>query len=260
VVLESYFDGAAGPNRDCLTLATACGTTEQWTELTSEWNEVLARHGANFLHATDAVSLQNDFHRDKGWSKVSVDALILDCVGVIARHLSVPGPFTNIARPGLHVVTLTIPLEDYRRARKALSTLPNSVADICTSESLGFCFRWGRRIGADTYKLYFDQGERFYGHVYDRKHNKKSKKAIAAMKDVVCLCESNMRSVPAIQLADLFAWCITHNHAVTREWHDRLHGLPWYSLYLDYNYLLNPKPGALEQTSAWDLPSRKAYP
>jgi hypothetical protein len=209
VVLEGYFDGAGGPNRDRLTLATACGTSDQWNAFTLEWNAALARHKADFIHTTDAVSLQNDFHSDNGWSKDSVDALISECVGVIAKHLSVPGPLKSapgllrqIARPGLHVVTLTIPLEDYRKARKVLSTLPNSVAEICTSESLGFFFRWGSQIGAESYRLYFDQGEPFYGHVCDRKHNRKSKKAIAAMKDVVHLGEANMRLVPALQLAD----------------------------------------------------------
>jgi hypothetical protein len=260
VVLESYFDGAYGPNRDNITLATACGTSEQWNVFTSEWREVLGKHEAEFLHTTDAVSLQNEFHPDNGWSRDSVDALISDCVEVIAKHLSLPGPFREISRPGLHVVTLTIPLNDYRKARKVVAKLPNSITELCTSESLGFCFNWGRRIGAQFYHLYFDQGEPFYGHAHDRKVGKKSKKAITLMKDVVHLGQSNMRVVPALQLADLFAWCITHNDAVTRKWHERLHDIPWDSLYLDYGYLVNPTPGALERTADWNLPQRKVYP
>jgi len=263
VILESYFDGGNQANStqyDRLTLATACGTSEQWGVFTSEWNKVLIKHKAAFLHTTDAVSLQQDFSRDRGWSRESVDALILDCVGVIAEHISLPGPFGNIARPGLHVVTLTIPLDDYRRARESNSNLPNSVTEICASESLGFCFRWGRRVGAHLYYLYFDQGEPFYGHVCDRKRNKKSRRAITLMENVALLGESDMRGVPALQLADLFACCINHNDAVSREWHGRLHGLAWDSLYLDYGFLVKPAPGALERTAAWNLPRRRPNP
>jgi hypothetical protein len=261
VVIKSYFDGGNEANSlqyDRVTLATACGTSEQWNVFTSDWDKVLTKHNNTaFLHTTDAVSLQREFSKDNGWSKESVDALISDCVSVIAEHISIPGPFGNIAKPGLHVVTLTIPLDDYRRARESDPRLPNSVAEICVSESLGFCFKWGRRIGAEFYQLYFDQGEPFFGHIYDRRHNKKSKKEITPMEKVVHLGESDMRVTPPLQLADLFAWCINHNDAVSREWHGNLHGLAWDSLYLDYDFLLRPTPGALERTAAWNLPRRK---
>lgn len=260
MILKSYFDGGNEANSqqyDRVTLATACGTLEQWEAFDSAWNEVLRTHNAPFLHTTDAVSLQQEFSRKEGWSRESVDFLISDCVAVIGEHLSTPGPVGNIAKPGLHVVTLTIRLDDYRRARESNSNLPNSVTEICTSESLGFCFRWGRRIGAQDYHFYFDQGEPFYGHVCDRKSNKKARKAITPMQNVTHLGESDMRVVPALQAADLFAWCINHNDVVSREWHGRLHGLPWDSLYLDYDLLLKPIPGALERTAAWNLPRRK---
>jgi hypothetical protein len=261
VILKCYFDGGNEANSlryDRITLATTCGTDEQWTAFESEWNEVLARHKAPFLHTTDAVSLQQEFSAKNGWTRESVGAFIIDCVAVIENHLSIPGPFGNIAKPGLHIVTLTIPLDDYRRAKITDPKLPNSVTEICTSESLGFCFKWGRRIGAEEYHLYFDQGEPFYGHVYDRRHNRKSKKAITPMDKVIYLGEADMRVTPALQLADLFAWCINHNDAVTREWHGRLHSLPWDSLYLDYSLLLQPMPGALERTETWNLPKRRA--
>ncbi len=261
MILKSYFDGGNEANSrqyDRITLATACGTSEQWSALELSWNEVLRKHNAAFLHTTDAVSLQREFSRENGWSKESVDFFILDCVSVIAEHLSTPGAFGHLAKPGLHIVTLTIPLDDYRRAKESNSKLPNSVTEICASESLGFCFRWGRRIGAQWHHLYFDQGEPFYGHVYDRKHNRKSKKAITLMEKVVDLEESDMRVVPALQIADLFAWCINHNDVVSREWHRRLHGLPRDSLYLDYDLLLKPTPGALERTADWNLPKRRS--
>jgi len=267
VVLKGYFDAgnqADSRRYDRITLATACGTGDQWHDLESAWKEILVTHKAPFLHTTNSVCLQKEFSKDKGWNHGKVDRFISDCVGAIEHHLSVPGkiiipgsPFRNVTKPGLYVVTLTIPLDDYRRARGVRSSLPNSVTEICASESLGLCFNWGRHVGAQWYELYFDQGEPFYGHVYDRKHNKKSRKAITPMDKVVHLGELDMRVVPALQMADLFAWCINHNDAVSRKWHERLHSLYWDSLILDYDHLLKPTPGALERTAAWKLPRRK---
>lgn len=194
-----------------------------------------------------------------------MDDLISDCVRVIERHLYIPKgkvdpalPFGDIAKPGLMVVTLTIPLDDYKRAQKNNPDLPNSVTEICATESLSFSFKWGRKIGTLRYELYFDQNEPFYGHAYDRRHNKKAKKDIDIMKRVHHLGESDMRVVPALQVADLFAWCINHNEDVRRNWHHYLHSLPnWGSLILDYGYLANSTLGVLKRMAMWKLPQRK---
>jgi len=269
VVLKGNFDGgnqADSRQYDRVTLALACGTCEQWTPFESEWRNTLASRGASLLHTTNAVCIQKEFSQDKGWDDAKVDGLIDGCVSVIERHICVPTegqvplglPFSpNIVKDGIMVVTLTIPLVDYERARKVVPRLPNSVNEICTSECLGFCFQWGRRVKADWFELYFDQGEPFYGHVYDRRNNKKSKKRITLMDKVVVLAEVDMRVSAALQVADLFAWCINHKDGVRREWHDRLNRLPWGSTILDYDHLVNPTPGALERTSDWGLPKRK---
>ena len=109
MILKSYFDGgnqADGLHGDCITLATACGTGEQWDMFESAWNEVLQKHNASFLHTTEAVSLQQAFHKDKGWNRESVDALISDCVDVISAHLCVRGPFGGVFRSGLNASRL----------------------------------------------------------------------------------------------------------------------------------------------------------
>lgn len=269
MVLKGYFDGgnqADSTQYDRITLATALGTCEQWSALEWSWKEVIENHKAQFLHTTNAIGLKKEFAKEKGWDDGRVDSLISDCVNVIDQHIVepgrivVPGPYglrQNITKFGLFVTTLTIPLSDYQRVKKINPKLPNSVTEVCTTESLGFCFKWGKIHDADSYELFFDQGEPFFGHAYDRKHNKQSKKDIAAMKQVVVLAEADMRVSPALQIADLFAWCINHNDDVRRDWHKKLHSLPWNSLVLDYDHLLNPTPGALERTAAWNLPTRK---
>jgi hypothetical protein len=265
VVLKGYFDGGQTADNDRVTLACACGTCEEWEPVELAWKRVISEHQAPPLHTTDAIALQKEFSREKGWNNEKVDAYISACVDVIegslakAGRILVPttsGLLPNIAKPGLNVFTMTIPFEDFRRARE-VRNLPNSISELCASETLGFVFRWGRRIGVEGYQLYFDQGEPFYGHVYDRKHNKKSKKDIALMNKVVHLGESDMSVSPALQIADLFAWCINHNDDLRRKWHERLGYLSWDSYILTYEYLIKPTPGALERTAAWNLPNRR---
>ena len=269
VVLESYFDGANKADLklyDRVVLASASGTTEQWDAFQADWRKMLGQHNnAPYLHTTDAISLQDPFSKKNGWDVDCVDALILDCVRVIKRHVAMPSLVPGEFRPGLRVVTLTVYLEDYKKAREKNPKIPNSVNEICTSELLGFVFRWGRKIDADCYHLYFDQGEPFYGHVRNRIDSSRVRRDIQVLEKVAVLAEADMRSVPALQLADLFAWCISHNdNPSKRLWHRSLNDLPidpsWESVYLDEGYLLNPTPGALERTAAWGMPQRRLEP
>jgi len=264
VLLKCYFDGGnevdwEQPDRIVrMTLATVCGLSEQWRAFDPYWKKVLHNHKAPPLHTTDAVSLQGEFSKSKGWTRESVDALILDCVRLIGEHIAIPLEIPGVeARHGIFVTTLSIKPDDYRKARETLPLLPNSVADILASESVGFCFQWGMHIGTHWYQFYFDQGESFYGHVRDRLNQPKSKKAIPLMSKVARLGESNMRESPALQVADLFAWCINHNDHVVRDWHQLLHGLPWRSLFLDHDLLCRPKEGTLERIASWKLPRRR---
>lgn len=256
-MLRCYFDGgndATSGQQDRITLATVCAMDEQCSALAVLWNEVLRAHGAEFLHTTNAATLNEEFAKEKGWDEELVDRFISDCVGLIEQH------HATAEKPGINAVTLTIPLNDYRRARQA-AKLPNSVYEICATESLSFCFKLGKYIGAESYELYFDRGEPFYGHVCDRRNNRKPRRDIPLMEKVTRLDELNMRTVPALQIADLFAWCINHNEAAFRSWHKRLNDLrSWWSPILDYEHLVEPTLSALERIAAWNLPARRLIP
>jgi hypothetical protein len=269
MVLKAYFDGANKADLnlyDRVVLATVLGTSDQWDAFIADWKMVLESHNkVPYLHTTDAVTLNGPFSKKNGWNDALVDNLILDCVRAVKRHIAMPSLVPGEFRPGLRVVTMTIYLEDYKRAREKKPEMPNSVNEICTSEMLGFVFRWGRKIGAEWYHLYFDRSEDFYGHVRDRKDNKKIRKDVPLLERVAVLVEAEMQLTPGLQLADLFAWCISHNDATSKRlWHRALDDLPidpsWESAYMDEGYLLNPTPGALERTQAWGMPQRRLKP
>ena len=217
------------------------------------------RHRVDYLHTTDAVSLRNDFAKEKGWSKTRVDAFIGDCVDVIGRQINIPdGVPGRRPREGLYPVTLTIPFDDWIRAKKTLPELPDTIEELCATESFSFALKWGRYIGAKKYQAYFDRGEHFYGHIRNRWQHPKAKKDIEMMKDIISVDEAISRYAPALQMADLFAWSINRANQETREWHIRLHSLPYKSPLLDYEHLIKPRPGVLEIIDSWGLPPRKS--
>lgn len=257
VVTKSYFDCALRPA--AVSVATVSGTISQWDRFDKSWSAVVAKHGAGFLHTTDAVALKEDFR--EGWTDDSVDAFIWDCVSVIDDCILKPSPIPGIPlRDGLMAVTLTIGLEDYRRARGRNNTLPNNIYDVLATETASFAFKWGKHIGANWYHLYYDQGESLCGHIRTRMRNRKVVRDVPILKKIANIAEPNMRVTPALQMADLFAWCISHNDRVLRSWHKRLHGLQWNSLDLPYELLIRPMKGVFERTAKWKLPVRARFP
>jgi hypothetical protein len=262
VVLKSYFDGsnhADSSEHERISIAAVCGTGKQWKRFDTAWKKVLYKHHADYLHTTDAISLQNDFAREKGWNKIRVDSFIGDCVDVIRGQMAIPGEVSGKwRRMGLYPVTLTIPFDDWLRAKKTMPELPETIEDICATESVGFALKWGRYIGSKKYELYFDRGEHFYGHISTRWRHPKAQRDIELMKDIIHVGESISKDVPAIQMADLFAWSINRANQETREWHRRLHDLPYASRLLDYEHLIKPNLEAMERTASWKLPPRRS--
>jgi hypothetical protein len=262
VVLKSYFDGsnhADSSHYDRISIATVCGTSKQWKKFDTAWKKVLYKHHADYLHTTDAVSLQNDFAKEKGWSKTRVDSFIGNCVDVIEKQMAIPrGVLGKHPRTGLYPITLTIPFDDWLRAKKAVPKLPDTIEELCATESCSFALKWGKYIGAKKYELYFDRGEYFFGHIRNRWRHPKAQKDIELMKDIINVAESISRQVPALQMADLFAWSVNRANQETREWHRRLHSFPYGSRLLDYEHLINPRPRVLDIIDSWELPRRKS--
>ena len=198
MVLKGYFDGAQTADADRVTLASVSGTCDEWTPVERAWKQVIADHKAPPLHTTNAYALQKEF---KGWTNEKVNDYISACVDVLEGSLAQPGKILvptasgylpNIVKTGLNGITMTIPLDDFRRARDKVENFPNAISELCASETLGFVLRYGKRLGVEGYRLHFDRNEPFYGHVRDRWNSKKSRKQIPEIKKVVHVGESDM--------------------------------------------------------------------
>jgi hypothetical protein len=264
VVMKSYFDGgnqADSRQYDVVTLASISGTSDQWRLAERDWKAILKKHHAPFLHTTDAVSLTSPpLTKNDGWDKTKRDAFISDCVTVIENHLALPIKGAFQGKLGLYPFTVSVVLDDFKKARQTNSSVPRDANEICAVQTLGGCLSWGmRHQRPHFYHLFFDQGEPFRGHIVDRQTNPKSAKIIPLMDRIIMKGEVDMRHVPALQMADLFAWCVSHrNKGDMHGWQRRLLNFPRGDEWLDYKELIKPHQSTVGFVKEWKLPRRRA--
>ena len=265
VILKSFFDGANQADStqyDVISLASVSGTSEYWRPFERDWKATLKRHHAPWLHTTDAVSLKRQpFTKENGWDEAKRDVFISDCVTVIEKHLLHPKSKREPrGRPGLLAHVVTIVLSDFIRARTANPEVPRDVTVLCATQAVDRAIARGKVIGVHHYYLTFDQNEPFMGHILDRQHNRKARKHLAPVIERIShIGESDMREVPALQMADLFAWCYSHKKRTPRfDWQNRLLShRKWIDDWYTYDKLIRIIPGVADLVQSWGLPPRK---
>ena len=158
----TYFDGANKADStqyDVITLASVSGTKHEWPRFNREWRHVLNKHRATCLHVTDAIAQKNDFRN--GWNSRRRDALIMDCVKLIGRHIARPIRYNDPGRLGLYPHSITIKLAEFIKARQDNPDVPSSANEVCATQAVFDCMKWGfDGLGAQNIHLYFDQESR----------------------------------------------------------------------------------------------------
>jgi hypothetical protein len=261
VVLKSYFDGgneADSLQYDLVTLAAFSGTKYHWQKFDRRWKKCLKDHGAKYLHTTDAVCLSRDFSRRNGWDEDKVDSLISGCVSAIEECAAVRNG-RRLEKASIRPVTISVLLQDFK---KALSDMPDlrTPEHLCATQCVPVCALYGKLIGADKLQLFFDQGERFFGHIRDRMDNKKSR-VEPLWPCVIHAGESDMRLVPALQAADLLAWSVNHAYeedTVSHKWQQRILDIDRERECFDYEYLRTASREAMSTVKSWNLPTRRS--
>ena len=265
MVIKSFFDGgnqADSTQYEVASLASISGTPDQWRRFTPDWKAVLKRHSAPWLHATDALTLNGPYTQRRGWDKTRVNEFISDCVSVINNHLTIP----NIAdrrkpgRVGLFPHVISIVLKDFNKARDVVPNFTQDATELLAVQSAFLIFERGKAGGAHFYYFTFDQNEPYMGHILDRKNNRKARRHLAPYLDrLQHIGQSDMRNVPALQVADLFAWSYSHkNHRPLYDWQKSLlKHRQWVDDWYDYDAMIKPIPGAGDIIKSWRLPKRK---
>jgi len=184
-----------------------------------------------------------------------VDVFISACAQTVENHLAVPYENNGLVP---HVVTIV--LKEFIQAREANSEVPKDATVLCATQSVAMVLARGAGMGAHFVHLIFDQNEPFMGHIYDRQHNKKASKHLKPFAGKISdLSETDMRAVPALQMADLFAWSYSHkNMKPLHEWQKKLLSRrKWVDDWFDYDALVKVIPGVASLVQSWGLPPRK---
>jgi hypothetical protein len=262
VVLKCYFDSgnqSDSTQYDVVTLAALAGTFYEWKPFEKAWKNNLRKHGATWLHTTDAVAMNTPFSKRDGWTRDKVNSFIKDCAKIAGQFIARPITEEDPAgRIGIYPFSVTIDLKDYVRARADAEGVPNSVDEVLATQSINALFLFGQNFGGTKhFDLVYDQNEPFRGHILDRQRSPKVIKELPMFSRIVSNTEANMRFVPALQLADLWAWCVCHEKEEHYEWQKKLLSHPRDYQYGSYDQLISPIPRAVELKKQWKLPQRK---
>ncbi len=258
LILKSYFDGGnQGDSRqyDVLSLAVMSGTKDVWLPFAKAWNGVLRKHKVGYLHTSDAVARKGIYN---GWKVTQRDALLRDCVRVAARYCAraaigeVPGKY------GINCYVVSFNLKDFVARAKIHPQQPKNVYEACLRQAIPHVLQWcDEQAGCDQCHCFFDRGEPFYGILKQLQENKKVLKDAPALKTITHRSESDMRRVPALQLADLYAWSQSHRDSTWKPiWKTKLLSTHFNWQWIDCANLDRVIPAHQEVWQSWNLPKR----
>jgi hypothetical protein len=151
---------------------------------------------------------------------------------------------------------MTVVLKDFMRAANDNPDVPKDVTVLCATQSVMQAITRGEVMGAHFYHLVFDQHEPFMKHIIDRQTNKKARKQLGPIVErITSVIPADMRRVPALQMADLFAWCYSHKNVKPHHvWQKKLLAhRDWVDDWFGYDALVKIKPGVAGLVNSWDL-------
>ena len=258
VVLKSYFDGgnqADSSEYDVLTLAAVSGTVDLWKPFEDDWNKILVKHHAAYLHTTDAIARRGIY---ECWTEPQIDAFLSDCVKVAGKHSARPNIGDVVGKYGLFYVVVSFVLKDFVEYAKEHPESPNNANESCLRQVLAEVIPWSfEQAACEQCHFFFDQGEPFYGHLCQLLQSKKALRDADALRRITHRTESDMRYVPALQLADLYAWGQSHRNSVFKTWHEGLLKTWFFWQWIDKTNLHHGDPVQQATWSTWKLPKRK---
>jgi len=260
MVLKSYFDGgnkADSAQYDALSLAVVSGTKDEWKPFDLEWKKVLKRHKVSYLHTTEAVSRNGIY---EGWSICQRDLFMKDCVDVAARHCAratvgtVPGKF------GLFPFVISVVLRDFIEYAQINPKASPNAEQACLRQAISVVIEWSEEQAAcEECHCIFDRGEPFYGHLVHLLESRKARKDATLLQKISFPIEAISARTPALQLADLYAWCQGHRNAPDQpKWHSKILKTHFRWLWIDGTNVQDIDRASQDVFLTWKLPKRKA--
>lgn|GEM_PF-1590178 len=258
VTLKGYFDGGNKSDSrrySIVSLAAVSGVPDQWEAFESDWRAMLCTHNVPYLHVTDLLAGQ-DAYEDR---PIKMRLRLLSAAARLAakHHVVAATPKTS-ARFGLFCCAISIHLKAFVDFAHANADAPKNADRAMLGYCLSEVIQWAQaNAKADECQLFFDQGEPFYGHLQHMLQSKKAKVDATALLLVASTAEANMRRVPALQLADLYAWCVAHRHRPAKpRWQEIVLATHYRWIHIDSSNVQNINRQSLRTAASWGMPNR----
>lgn len=245
-MLRGYWDGSGKPeDSEYVTLTGLIASESVWERFERSWGEILQKYQISDFHTSEAMSLNDRFSRENGWTPQKVDGLVKEFWNVIGQYRWTK-EFS--LKSNLNARSCTVVMDDYRRAKLERPRI-REVEALCTS----FCSH-ALPIDLDSNLEYpeivlvFDRGEAFLDTIY-RNWVKYKKLPDAGwpmqIKDIVPMGAQNLCPM---QAADLVAWTINKHHRSPDGYPDALGSIIMMSHQIktfDYDTLMNTPEGLI---------------
>jgi hypothetical protein len=218
------------------------------------------RYPESHLHTVDAVTGNGVY---KGWGREKTTDFLSDSVGIAIKHL-IKKKNLKIGFPGkygLYGCITTVNIKDFIEHAQNYPEAPQNANELLLRQTLALLLPWSQR-GADPpcdeCHCIFDQGEPFYGHLDDIITRKKALQDAPLLAHITSRTKANMRRTPALQLADLLAWCESHKLDTNKpQWHESILGSDVQREWYDRTNLGNNAPDQQKVFRSWKVNRRR---
>jgi hypothetical protein len=181
-MFAAYFD-ESGTSKDphALTVAGAVSSVNKWLRLETQWNAILRKHGVKVFHMSECAHGKGEF---KGWTGDQRRGFISELSECTARHVK-------------RGISVTIILSDWRRMDADYMITERQISPYVYASRLciGSARRWNLKHGGAPIEYIFEDGAEDKGKLFN-----------AMSYQNVILPIFKPKSLPQLQVADLFAW------------------------------------------------------
>ncbi|HSU61999.1 MAG TPA: hypothetical protein VLI55_22000 [Bryobacteraceae bacterium] len=273
MVIKAYCDGGNlcdSRVHETATIACIIGRPTVFRTFERHWKVNLRKHKVAYLHTTDAVSFKGIYAKwwdedDVKGSKARRDAFLRDCGNIIAGcALQCDEPKEKLPST-LVPMSVTLNLSDFKRAQLQPSG-PQDATEILATQALSHVVDCASIFKSHFIELFFDRNEPYRGHVDDRVRNGKflaemKARGMDLQRYMLLHPPLDMRDVPELQAADLFAWAVENTKPIRFDWQHVLLRIPsTLAERIDYDLLQKADPLVEALAKHCNFPKRRATP
>jgi hypothetical protein len=158
----------------------------------------------------------------------------------------------------LYCFVVSIVLKDFVAHAESHPEAPQNANEGCIRQAIGDALVWCRDFAkCDQMRCFFDRGEPFHGYLKHMLESKKAKADAALLNLIQHASESNAALLPALQMADMFAW-VENNKSEpwNPTWKKTILGLPYRWQRIDKSNIHDVNHAHQITWNTWKIPKR----